>query len=221
MTVFNTIKKRRSIRRFKDKQVEESKIKRIIDAARWAPSASNRQGWKYIIVTDMKVKRVIREENAAYFIEAAPVLIVVLYDNRTDNFEYKDHIQSAAASIQNILLTAEELGLGTCWINNMPPKRIMRRILGIPNYFDPIAIVALGYYEKKPKPLERKHKIEDIFSYNRFDFPHDGGGVGGGSVFLKGVLRKVYLNSPRPLKKVFMGFAKRFEKIFDTEERYK
>jgi len=217
MAVLEIIKKRRSIRKFTRKSVEKSKIKKILEAGQWAPSASNLQGWRFIIIDGPEIKKKIIEANAAYFIEHAPVLITVVYDNRTENTEYKDHIQSASAAIQNILLASEELGLGACWVNNIPPKQILRKILNIPKCFDPIAIVALGYYEKRPTPLKRKYKLDEIISYNRFDFIYDKGVK---NLCLKRFLRKVYLNMPKIVKKILNEFVKKYEKRFDTKDRY-
>lgn len=218
MTILESIKNRRSIRKFTSTPVEESKIKKIIEAGQWAPSASNIQGWRFIVINDENLKKKIKEEGAAYFIKDAPVLIAVLYDNRTDNIEHKDYIQSASAAIQNMLLEIDELGLGACWVNNMPPKRVLRKILDIPKCFDPIAIVALGYYEKRPTPLKRKYKLEEIISYNKFDFPYEKDVK---NLSLKRILRRAYFNMPKIIKAGLSKFIGKYEKRFDTPERYK
>lgn len=217
MSTLNTIKKRRSIRKFKDKPVEKKTIEKILDSARWAPSACNIQGWRFVVVDDQRVKDRIDEEQCSYFLKDSPVFIVVLYDNRSENTEYDDYVQSASAGIQNMLLAAEDLGLGACWTNNIPTKRTLRKILNIPKYLDPIAIVALGYYKRKPKPLERKYKLDEIISYNEFYSPLPEGDE---NIFLKRVLRKLYMMLPKFVKKRLKIVAKKHEKKFDTEERY-
>ncbi len=114
MEVIEAIKNRRSVRRFEDRPVPEELIKKIIEAGQWAPSACNRQDWKFIIIDSQEVKERILRDTTAYFVGKAPLLILVLYSNRTDNLEYKDHLLSAAMAIQNMQLAAYSLGLGSC-----------------------------------------------------------------------------------------------------------
>ena len=89
---------------------------KVIEAGMWAPSACNLQNWKFIVIDNQNLKEKLVDWGAAIFIKHAPMAILVLYDNRTANIEYQDHIQSAAAAIQNMLLAAISLELGTCWI---------------------------------------------------------------------------------------------------------
>lgn len=169
MDIFNTIKERRSIRQFQDKEVERNILDKIIEAATWAPSASNVQGWKFIIVDDEQIKGQLVDLGASIVIKDAPSGILVLYDNRTINLEYMDYIQSASASIQNMVLTSYALGIGSCWICRLPLKRRIRKMFKIPHYFDPIAYIALGYSTNETKLVERKYKLSDLVSYNDFD----------------------------------------------------
>ena len=96
----------------------------------------------------------------------------MLYDNRTSNRSYSDHIHSAAAAIQNILLRAEELGIGSCWICRLPKRSRLKRLLGIPWCYDPMAYVALGYPETPPPPKKptRKYTPARVLARNRFEF---------------------------------------------------
>ena len=88
------IKERRSVRTFLDKEIPENYIKYIIEAGIWAPSACNMQDWRFIVIDDQNVKDEIYDSGGAIIIKSAPLCIAVCYDNRTDNIEYKDHIQS-------------------------------------------------------------------------------------------------------------------------------
>lgn len=110
---------RRSVRNFLDRQVEKEKINQLIEAAIYAPSASNKQAWKFVVIEDENIKKSICSINGSVInagtdiIIRAPIGIVVLYRNDVSKnyIQYKDTIQSAAAAIQNMQLMAYNLGL--------------------------------------------------------------------------------------------------------------
>jgi len=214
MDTFEAIKNRRSIRSFQDKTVPEELIKKIIEAGQWAPSATNRQAWKFIIIDAPDVKNRILRETTAYFIDKVPLLIMVLYSNRTDNLEYKDHLLSAAMAIQNMQLTAYSLGLGSCCVNNLPIKSRLRKILKIPGSYDPVSLLCLGYPKVIPKPLPRKNKIEDIVCKNTFSFQEEYPGIDI-KLQIKRIVRYIYYRLPVPLKKFLAPLARKFERRFD------
>lgn len=213
MDIFSVIKGRRSVRLFTKKPVSKEIVHKIIEAGNWAPSACNRQAWRFIIINNPEIKKKIVEAGTAYFVKNAPLLILITYDNRTDNLEYLDHIQSAAASIQNMNLVAYSLGIGTCWINNLPPKKRLRKLLKIPSYFEPIALLALGHYERLPQPLPRQNRIEDLISMNKFAFKTKK--ISKGKLAAKRTARRLYIRLPATLKKRLEPFARKFEKRFD------
>lgn len=213
MDLFDAIYKRRSVREFIAKPIEKEKIRKIIEAGMQAPSACNIQGWKFIIIDNEKIKQTIIDEGTTYFVKDAPFLMIIVYDNRTDNIEYKDHIQSAAAAIQNMLLAAHSLNIGSCWINNLPTKKRLRKILRIPNYYDPIAALVMGYYKKIPKTRTRKYGINDLISYNRFNFKTKKKPTL--NLTIKRIGKIIFYRLPKPIKKVLDPIARKFEKRFD------
>ena len=208
-----TIIKLRSIRKFSNREVPKDAIEEIVLAANWAPSACNYQLWKFIVIDDPKIKEMIFEQGGASFIKDAPVGILVLYDNRSDNLEYRDYIQSAAAAIQNMLLAATSLGIGSCWVCHLPPKSVLRRLLKIPAYFDPIAYIPLGYPLSEVKPHPRKNALNDIISWNKFTFQTQRQSIF--KLIVKRLLKRTYLYSPFFLKKALRPLAERFVKKFD------
>jgi nitroreductase len=163
------IKERRSIRRFKNRSISKKIVKELIDSARWAPSACNKQLCRYVIVTNKSIRDKIMEETGAIStIKTAPVFIVVLY--RSDfSFQHHSNIQSAAASIQNMLLTAHSLGLGTVWIAGIKNKEKIKKMLRIPKNYNICAFVPVGYPDEKPTAPERE-KIDEVVGFNRFGF---------------------------------------------------
>lgn len=134
---------RKSVRRFLDKQLPSDIVQRIIEAGTYAPSACNLQAWKFIVVTDPKRKSVLK--NA--ILRDAPVCMIVTYRNDiyVTGHKYHDYVQSAAAAIQNMSLYAHSIGIGSCWICDLPPQEVIRREFLIPQNFDAIACLALGY----------------------------------------------------------------------------
>jgi len=161
MDVFDAIKGRRSIRSFKDEEVKNEDLMRILEAGIWAPSAGNLQPWEFIVVRDKITKS--RLAMAAYgqgFIAEAPVVIVVCANTERSASYYGERgrslycIQDTAAAIQNMLLAAYALGYGTCWVGAFSEEEV-RRILNIPSHVRPVAIIPLGRPATKPTPPPR------------------------------------------------------------------
>ncbi|MFH0803745.1 MAG: nitroreductase family protein [Candidatus Tagabacteria bacterium] len=165
MELKEAIYNRRSVRIFEDREVEPEKIRRIVDAAQWAPSACNKQGWRFIAVSDKNIKEAATKNQ---LIRRAPLAIFVVYEKHLTEHKYS-YIQSAAAAIQNMLLTAHGLGLGATWLTGIGDLEIVEKALKVPDSYEVIACVILGYPKEKPISPKRK-KIEEILSFNRFDF---------------------------------------------------
>ncbi len=171
MEVKEAIRNRRSIRSYSDKPVEEEKIAKVIDAARWAPSAGNLQSVEYIIVKDSETRE--RLASAAWgqdFVREAPVNIVVCCNFRKIS-HYGERgvelyaIQESGACVQNLMLTAHSLGLGTCWVGAFDEGEV-RRILHIPDHVRPVAIITLGYPNESPKSSRRD--LKDVIFEERY-----------------------------------------------------
>lgn len=138
MEVFEAIRKRRSIRKYFDKQVEEEKIMKILEAARWAPSARNTQPWQFIVVKDKERRKELAK--IAYnqkFIEEAPVIIVVCG-------EKAENLVNIGLAMQNICLEAFELGLGSCIVGWFDKEKA-REFLKVPDEYDVCYLIPIGY----------------------------------------------------------------------------
>lgn len=173
MDVLEAIKGRRSVRTFKRETVSPEILEKLIDAARWAPSAGNIQPWEFIIVRKPKIKRRLVEAALGQtFIEEAPVVIVVCANEVRSSQGYRVRgktlycIQDTAAAIQNINLTAYSLGLGTCWVGAFKEEEA-REILKIPRGMRPVAIMAVGYPAEVPTAPSRK-STSQIVHYETF-----------------------------------------------------
>lgn len=163
----NLIKTRRSIRRFQSSPISREIVLKLIESASWAPSACNLQAWDFIVVQNEDLKRKLAENGATYQVSQAPVSIFVCYDNALSKENFAN-IQSAAAAIQNLILQAHSLGIGSLWATTMGDKKKVKSLLKIPESKELIAVVVLGYPEENPSPPKRK-LIEEILHYNQFD----------------------------------------------------
>ena len=221
MDLLEAIKSRRSVRGFSKIPVTEEQIQEIIEAGIWAPSACNRQGWRFIRLQDLELRQRVVAEIASPFIAKAPIAILVCYTNRRDNLEYEDHVQSASACIQNMCLAATNLGLGSVWVNHLPTQGTMRRLFDIPWHFDPIAIVCFGHPKRTPKAPPRKSDVSDLISLDRFDFSVDQYDAikplseENIRLFIKKWLRRCYVYSPSIIKRRLRSISLKFEKDFD------
>lgn len=193
---------RRSTRKFLDKPVSDYHIKKIIEAATWAPSACNIQGWKFIVVKEKTLKEWLVKSGGPPFIQESPAGILVLYDSRGCNMEYMDYIQTGGAVIQNMLLTAHQSGIGTCWVCRLPSQQDVRKMFDVPKYYSVIAYIVLGYAKEQPNPIKRRHNVDDVMSNDTFK----------GIVTKESVKRKVKLLIPRPLKLFARMCLERFKK---------
>lgn len=193
MEFFDVVKNRRSIRRYKTQQVNKEDILKILDAANWAPSAMNWQPWEFIVVSGEWLKRLgnsykgVVEEFTSRLYEkddskiisndefvkfaavygGAPVVIVVLAKINDDPDEQKANLESACAAMENLVLAAADLGLGTCWMTGpLRDESSLRDILSIPDDKEIVAVTPLGYPEVTPKPVPRKDpKLEQKITW--------------------------------------------------------
>ncbi|MFX0096268.1 MAG: nitroreductase family protein [Candidatus Hodarchaeota archaeon] len=162
MDVFEAIKGRRSIRKYESKEVSEEEIRRILDAAIHAPSAGNIQPWSFILVKSPSKRRdLARVAYGQMFIAEAPLVIVVCADERASGWGYGSRgrslycIQDTAAAIQNILLAAHAMGLGSCWVGAFN-EDAAREVVKTPPEVRPIALIPIGHPAEKPYATGRK-----------------------------------------------------------------
>lgn len=166
-SVFEVIKKRRSIRKYQQIPVENEKIIKIVEAARLAPSASNRQPWRFVAVSDKNLNQKIAKEALGIMNKwalSAPLLIVGCTFKSSIITHYLGeaisrinyHLIDVSIAMEHIVLTAEELGLSTCWIGWFNGRKI-KKILDIPLTWNVAAVLTVGYADPQfnPKPQKR------------------------------------------------------------------
>jgi nitroreductase len=160
MDVMKAIRNRRSIRRFKDEAIPGEMIDKLAEALIWAPSAGNLQARKFYFIEDKTVQRAIVEAALGQsFIAKAPLVVVGCTDSRIVN-RYGSRgtdlytIQDVSISIMCMMLTAHEMGLGSCWVGAFHEDKVAE-VLGVPDYLTPVAIVPVGVPVKMPSAPPR------------------------------------------------------------------
>jgi nitroreductase len=209
-TILDSIYKRRTIRSFRNIPIEEEKLTQLIEAAIHAPSGTNRQGWYFLKIVDQETKDKLVQMGGGRIIRRAPTGLMVFYKVETLNVYYHDDFQSAAAAIQNIFLTAYELGIGGAWVCQLPPPWELRRMFNAPRGYRPIAYLALGYPKNvDPKKLKRPGKIKSVED-------HVGVNMLGAvpmtlktkySTFIKRILVRCFYFTPKFLRKYLEPFV--------------
>jgi len=172
MDVFEAIQKRRSIRAYEPTPIPKEKLEKILEAARLAPSAGNIQPWHFIVVTDSEKRKMLaRGGRYARFLKQSPVVIVGCGDQKASPNWF---VVDTAIAMQNMVLTATNEGLGTCWIGSFNEHHVIG-MLNIPENFKVVALLAIGYSRKKLDIqvsvlhlIRRRKRLKKIVSLEEF-----------------------------------------------------
>jgi len=153
------LKRRRSIRRYRPDPVPDEMVNQLLEAGRWAPSASNRQPWAFIVIRDEAIRRQVAQHAAYYFIRwahvsEAPLIIALCGDSRSRFYRRFLHEDVGLAGAQ-MMLQAKALGLGTCWVGGLDNKAIAD-ILKLPDHFEIVGLLTVGFPAEDPPPPPRK-----------------------------------------------------------------
>lgn len=171
---------RRSSRKYLDKDIDDSIIKQIIDCGRNAPFGGKPvpmcQVTEYIIIKEKEIKnKLALNYEDRQFIKKAPVIIAILA-NKNNDPKYKEYILSSGLAIENMIIGAQSLGLGTCilscFINyekHEEDKNILRDVLKLPNNIELIALLTLGYKDESETIVEKKlREYNDVVNFNTY-----------------------------------------------------
>lgn len=163
MDIYDIMRKRRSVRSYKAAPVEDEKLHRILEAARLAPSAANRQPIHLVVIKDEKIKQQLKRVYSEEWFYTAPVIICACSVpekawKRSDGKNYAD--VDATIVMDHLILAATAEGLGTCWIAAFKPP-ILKSILNLPFGVEPLAMTPVGYPSNIPESTYRK-PLEDI-----------------------------------------------------------
>jgi len=173
MEFYDVVKTRRSVRSYSPEMPPQEAVDRLIDAVRLSPSGSNRQPWKFILVTDPeKRKKIMIACNNQKFLEEAPIMVVAcgqgISYNRGGYMGEMSFIMDVSIAFTHLILAARAEGLGTCWIGAFENAKI-KPILGIPDGWEVVAVSPLGYPKSDVfKETDRRKPLQEVLSKDDF-----------------------------------------------------
>lgn len=142
MNAIEAIRKRRSIRDYKDKSIPKDVLCNLVDAARFAPTARNVQPWEFVVITNPETLKKLGElaENGRFIASGKACIVVFCSDT-------KYYLEDGCAATENILIAATALGIGSCWVagDKKPYCGEVSKLLNVPAVFRLVSLVALGY----------------------------------------------------------------------------
>ena len=175
----NLVQNRRSIRKYLEKPVEREKVLTCLEAARMAPSADHVQPWRFLVIDEPELKKKVTDEvfygiySKTKFAAKAPVIIVMLAKldvvaNRIGKQIQGIHYYFIDMGIagEHIVLQAEELGLGTCWIGWFSTRKT-RKLLNIPRKYKIVSLLSIGYCESRPTKEKKRKSLSEIAWFNK------------------------------------------------------
>ena len=177
-SILDIIKSRRSTRRFKTDIVSDEDLNAVLEAARFSPSAENKQPWKFIVIknrdTMLKIVELSPFKGFHAFLRNGPILIAILVNSKRSKLVVLD----GAICAQNLMLEAWARGLGTCfssWYPTMPSSIVkeVKKLLNIPDHWIIVTFTPLGYPVADPErahilPAKRK-PLKQLVCYERFE----------------------------------------------------
>ncbi len=165
MTFLELTERRYSVRDYTSDKIEEEKIEYILECARRAPSAVNRQPWHFYVITSDEQKQLVQQSYPREWFAQAPMYIVVCtnsavaWTRKSDNKNHSDI--DAAIATEHLCLAAAEQGLGSCWICNFDPK-VLSNNLRLQADEHPVVIIALGYAKQQPESASPRKELSEI-----------------------------------------------------------
>lgn len=174
LTVFDVIQQRGSIRKYKDTPLPDSDLQTILKAAQLAQSAANRQPWEFIVVSDKaQLEKLVdaghwpgRPPQSSMI--TAPTVIICLANPELSRpvGPFNGFLVDLAIAIENMALTAWEMGIGSCWIGAFQEDKV-KTILNVPENLRVVSLLTLGYADEQPRPKNRK-ELSEIIHYQQY-----------------------------------------------------
>ncbi len=158
------------MRKYNKTLVEKEKLTKVLEAARLAPSACNFQPWSFIVVSDLGTRQSLYcAYNEDWFVNAPIIIVACGFSDkgwrRGDGEKY--YPIDVAIAMQNLILVAHDLGLGTCWGAAFDEKKV-KKVLGIPKNVRVIAMTPLGYSDEAKGPIVERKSLDEIIHYDKW-----------------------------------------------------
>ncbi|MBS3733543.1 MAG: nitroreductase family protein [Phycisphaerae bacterium] len=169
MDVYEAIRKRFSVRAYADRPVDDDQLQRVLEAARQAPSARNRQPWHFVVVRQAETRKKLADLSGQGFLAEAPVVLAVVGTSPESVMHCgvpADPVDCAIA-IDHLTLAATAEGLGTCWVGHFPQDPC-RDLLGVPQAAKIIELVALGHPAGQRPASKTRKPLDEIVRHERY-----------------------------------------------------
>ncbi|PVX51012.1 nitroreductase [Balneicella halophila] len=166
------IHKRHSVRNYSPKKVSRDLIEKIVEAGRLAPSACNKQPWRFMVIDEPELLEKVGTAYKRAWFHKAPAVIIA-YGNREEawvrDYDGKNHCDvDVAIAVDHMTLMAAELGLGTCWVCHFVPEALLE-VVPVASNWEPIAMISLGYSDKDKTSEKKRKATEEIVRYNSWE----------------------------------------------------
>ena len=165
MSLLELISKRRSIRQYLSDDIEQEKLDYLMECARLAPSAANKQPWTFLIIKDSDKKALLQKCYSSAWFTSPPVYILALGDKNQSwkrSYDQKDHYDiDLSIALEHIVLAAAENNLGSCWVCAFNAE-LCHELFALPDNLIPVAILALGYPAKKEEKVTNRKSMKEI-----------------------------------------------------------
>ncbi len=170
-SLLDAMNQRFSCRAYDTRQLDDNVLTAVLEAARIAPSACNRQPWQFLVLRNEADRVAVVEAYNRDWIKSAPAFIIAFGDHSQSwhRADGKDHADiDIAIAVEHICLAATTMGLGTCWVCNFNAE-VIRQAFNVPDNLEPIAIIPIGYpAEGCPRPEKVRKTSEEIIKWGSF-----------------------------------------------------
>ncbi|UCD55008.1 MAG: nitroreductase family protein [Candidatus Omnitrophota bacterium] len=164
METFDSISKRASVRVYQSKTIKKSLLEKLVDAGRRAPTARAIEPWEFIVITNNDILKKLGEIAASgNFIKDAAACIVIFCKDT------KYYLEDGCAATENILLAAQDLDLGACWVagDKKPYTGDISKLLGVPSDLKLVSLISLGWPKTKAEQVKNR-KLKDVIHWEKF-----------------------------------------------------
>ncbi|QJW48989.1 nitroreductase family protein [bacterium BFN5] len=166
--IFDCMRESHTVRNFKQQEVADATLTRILEAGCWAPSAGNLQPWYFYVVKNQHVKDKIAEVcYEQQQVQEAPVSVVIMADPSRSNDQYGERgaqlycLQDTAAAAENMILAADALGISSCWVGAFDERQVQQAVEAPPR-LRAVAIICLGYSDEQIKRSKERYRVAEV-----------------------------------------------------------
>ena len=171
MDVLEVIKTRRSVRKYKPKAISDEDLEKILTAAQLAPSAGNKQPWRFIVVRDTETKEKLGEiaRNQTWISDAGVIIVALAMDKNSPEVYERWAERDVMTAVEHMVLAAWSLGFGSCWIGAFYEDQV-KKLLDIPDEMTVINLLPIGVPDQSPEARGRK-PLNELFHEGKFGEP--------------------------------------------------